>query len=313
MPRLRVNATYAGMVRRADSSADNTFMRNQLQEARWFIKSLQSRNETLMKVATQIVEHQRGFLDYGEEAMKPLVLHDIAEAVGMHESTISRVTTQKYMHTPRGIFEPEIFLFKSRQYRRRRGMLVHRDPRDHQETGGRGKCEKAIERQQDRWFTGGTGHSSGSPHRRQIPRIPGHSPFERAQATGVTLIHAKVFRRQVANLPLTHGQQGERGMQVNISGHQLDVTDALRDYVGEKLSRLERHFDKITNVQVIMEVEKLKQKIEATLRIAGGEIVANAEHEDMYAAIDLLIDKLDRQLIKHKEKYLERQQGVGAR
>ncbi|MFK1009332.1 ribosome hibernation-promoting factor, HPF/YfiA family [Pseudomonas aeruginosa] len=99
-------------------------------------------------------------------------------------------------------------------------------------------------------------------------------------------------------------------MQVNISGHQLDVTDALRDYVGEKLSRLERHFDKITNVQVIMEVEKLKQKIEATL---GGEIVANAEHEDMYAAIDLLIDKLDRQLIKHKEKYLERQQGVGAR
>lgn len=313
MPRLRVNATYAGMVRRADSSADNTFMRNQLQEARWFIKSLQSRNETLMKVATQIVEHQRGFLDYGEEAMKPLVLHDIAEAVGMHESTISRVTTQKYMHTPRGIFEPEIFLFKSRQHRRRRGMLVHRDPRDHQETGGRGKCEKAIERQQDRWFTGGTGHSSGSPHRRQVPRIPGHSPFERAQATGVTLIHAKVFRRQVANLPLTHGQQGERGMQVNISGHQLDVTDALRDYVGEKLSRLERHFDKITNVQVIMEVEKLKQKIEATLRVAGGEIVANAEHEDMYAAIDLLIDKLDRQLIKHKEKYLERQQGVGAR
>lgn len=312
MPRLRVNATYAGMVRRADSSADNTFMRNQLQEARWFIKSLQSRNETLMKVATQIVEHQRGFLDYGEEAMKPLVLHDIAEAVGMHESTISRVTTQKYMHTPRD-FRAEIFLFKSRQYRRRRGMLVHRDPRDHQETGGRGKCEKAIERQQDRWFTGGTGHSSGSPHRRQIPRIPGHSPFERAQATGVTLIHAKVFRRQVANLPLTHGQQGERGMQVNISGHQLDVTDALRDYVGEKLSRLERHFDKITNVQVIMEVEKLKQKIEATLRIAGGEIVANAEHEDMYAAIDLLIDKLDRQLIKHKEKYLERQQGVGAR
>lgn len=102
-------------------------------------------------------------------------------------------------------------------------------------------------------------------------------------------------------------------MQVNISGHQLDVTDALRDYVVEKLGRLERHFDKITNVQVIMEVEKLKQRIEATLHIAGGEVVACAEHEDMYAAIDLLTDKLDRQLIKHKEKYLERQQGVGVR
>jgi RNA polymerase sigma-54 factor len=109
MPRLRVNAQYAGFVKRADSSADNTFMRNQLQEARWFIKSLLSRNETLMKVATQIVEHQRGFLEYGDEAMKPLVLHDIAEAVGMHESTISRVTTQKFMHTPRGIYELKYF------------------------------------------------------------------------------------------------------------------------------------------------------------------------------------------------------------
>jgi putative sigma-54 modulation protein len=102
-------------------------------------------------------------------------------------------------------------------------------------------------------------------------------------------------------------------MQVNISGHQLDVTDAMRAYIDEKLGRLERHFDKITNVQVIMEVEKLKQKIEATLHIAGGEVVANAVHEDMYAAIDLLTDKLDRQLIKHKEKQLDRQQGALAR
>lgn len=108
-PRLRINSLYASLVRRADSSADNTYMRDQLQEARWFIKSLQSRNETLLKVARAIVEHQRAFLDYGEEAMKPLVLRDIAEQLGMHESTISRVTTQKYMHTPRGIFEFKYF------------------------------------------------------------------------------------------------------------------------------------------------------------------------------------------------------------
>lgn len=108
-PRLRVNANYASLVRRADNSADNAYLRDHLQEARWFIKSLQSRNETLLKVATKIVEHQQGFLEYGEEAMKPLVLHDIAEAVEMHESTISRVTTQKYMHTPRGIFELKYF------------------------------------------------------------------------------------------------------------------------------------------------------------------------------------------------------------
>jgi putative sigma-54 modulation protein len=102
-------------------------------------------------------------------------------------------------------------------------------------------------------------------------------------------------------------------MQVNISGQHLEVTDTLRDYVNEKFERLARHFDKITNVQVIMQVEKLKQKIEATLHVAGGEVVANAEHEDMYAAIDLLADKLDRQLIKHKEKQIEREQGAAAR
>jgi len=108
-PRIRVNASYASLIRRADSSADNTYLRDQLQEAKWFIKSLQSRNETLLKVATRIVEHQQGFLDYGEEAMKPLILSDIAQVVEMHESTISRVTTQKYMHTPRGIFELKYF------------------------------------------------------------------------------------------------------------------------------------------------------------------------------------------------------------
>ncbi len=108
-PRLRVNPTYASMIRRADNSDDNVVLKNHLQEARWFIKSLQSRNETLLKVARAIVEHQQAFFEYGEEAMKPLVLRDIAEKVEMHESTISRVTTQKYMHTPRGTLEFKYF------------------------------------------------------------------------------------------------------------------------------------------------------------------------------------------------------------
>ena len=108
-PKLRINSNYASLVKRADTSSDNVFLRNNLQEARWFLKSLQSRNETLLKVASAIVERQQGFLDFGEEAMKPLVLHDIAETVNMHESTISRVTNNKYMHTPRGIFELKYF------------------------------------------------------------------------------------------------------------------------------------------------------------------------------------------------------------
>ena len=109
LPRLRINSHYAGMIRRADNSEDNVSLKNHLQEARWFIKSLQSRSETLLRVATCIVERQRAFLEYGEEAMKPLVLHDIADSLGLHDSTVSRVTARKYMHTPRGVFELKYF------------------------------------------------------------------------------------------------------------------------------------------------------------------------------------------------------------
>ena len=108
-PKLRINADYASLIRRSDSSSDNNYLKNHLQEARWFIKSLRSRNETLLKVATKIVEFQQAFFDQGEEAMRPLVLRDIAEALDMHESTISRVTTQKFMHTPRGTLEFKYF------------------------------------------------------------------------------------------------------------------------------------------------------------------------------------------------------------
>ena len=107
-PRIAINSLYANMAKRNDGK-DAAFMKNSLQEARWFLKSLRSRNETLLKVSNCIVDRQRGFLDYGEEAMKPMVMHDIAEVVEMHESTISRVTTKKYMHTPRGIYELKYF------------------------------------------------------------------------------------------------------------------------------------------------------------------------------------------------------------
>ncbi len=108
-PRLRVNDGYANLIKRSDSSEQNTYLKDHLQEARWFIKSLQSRNETLLRVASAIIERQHAFLDYGAEAMQPMVLRDIAELLEMHESTISRVTTHKYMHTPRGIFEFKYF------------------------------------------------------------------------------------------------------------------------------------------------------------------------------------------------------------
>ena len=99
-------------------------------------------------------------------------------------------------------------------------------------------------------------------------------------------------------------------MQISVSGHHIDVTDSLRAYVETKLDRLERHYDRITNMQVILSVEKQRQKAESTVRISGGEVYAEAESEDLYAAIDMLADKLDRQLIKQKEKTTDRKQRV---
>ncbi|MBL4829684.1 MAG: RNA polymerase factor sigma-54 [Aliivibrio sp.] len=108
-PKLKVNAQYAALGKSTRNSADGHFIKTNLQEAKWLIKSLESRNETLLKVARCIVEQQQAFFELGEEAMKPMVLNDIALAVEMHESTISRVTTQKFMHTPRGIFGLKYF------------------------------------------------------------------------------------------------------------------------------------------------------------------------------------------------------------
>lgn len=109
LPKLRINSLYASYIKGSKNSSDGQFLKDNLQEAKWFIKSLQSRHETLLKVANEILRVQQDFFEYGPEAMKPLVLHDIAELVDMHESTISRVTTQKYLHSPKGVFELKYF------------------------------------------------------------------------------------------------------------------------------------------------------------------------------------------------------------
>lgn len=108
-PKLRINAEYSALIKRADDSKDNQCMKEHFQEAKWFIKSLHGRNDTLLRVARAIVARQTAFLEQGSIAMKPMVLKVIAEELELHESTISRVTTQKYMHTPNGIVEFKYF------------------------------------------------------------------------------------------------------------------------------------------------------------------------------------------------------------
>ncbi|MEL8466674.1 RNA polymerase factor sigma-54 [Escherichia coli] len=109
IPRLQINQHYASMCNNARNDGDSQFIRSNLQDAKWLIKSLESCNDTLLRVSRCIVEQQQAFFEQGEEYMKPMVLADIAQAVEMHESTISRVTTQKYLHSPRGIFELKYF------------------------------------------------------------------------------------------------------------------------------------------------------------------------------------------------------------
>lgn len=132
VPRLSVNQKYAELLR---GNTDHAALRSQLQEARWLVRSLEIRNETLLKVATCIVARQQEFLEHGDESMKPLVLRDVAEAIGMHESTVSRVTTSKYMHTPRGVFEFKYF-FSSH--------LSTVDGKDQSSTSVRAKIRKLI-------------------------------------------------------------------------------------------------------------------------------------------------------------------------
>jgi len=108
-PRLRINPHYLSFVRRSDTSRDQQTLKTHLQEARYFISALESRNDTLLRVAQSIVEEQRAFLEYGEEAMRPLVLRDVSERLGVHESTVSRATANKYMLTPRGFYELKYF------------------------------------------------------------------------------------------------------------------------------------------------------------------------------------------------------------
>lgn len=108
-PQLQINRSYQQLIKRSDTSKDNQFLRNQLQEARWFLKSVENRHDTLLRVARMIVKEQQAFLEHGEEAMKPMILHDISQQLDLHESTVSRITQQKYLHTPRGTYELKYF------------------------------------------------------------------------------------------------------------------------------------------------------------------------------------------------------------
>lgn len=283
IPRLQINQHYASMCNNARNDGDSQFIRSNLQDAKWLIKSLESRNDTLLRVSRCIVEQQQAFFEQGEEYMKPMVLADIAQAVEMHESTISRVTTQKYLHSPRGIFELKYF-FSSHVN------------------------------------TEGGGEASSTAIRALVKKlIAAENPAKPLSDSKLTSLLSEqgimVARRTVAkyreslSIPpsnqrkqLVDPTDKEDTMQLNITGNNVEITEALREFVTAKFAKLEQYFDRINQVYVVLKVEKVTHTSDATLHVNGGEIHASAEGQDMYAAIDGLIDKLARQLTKHKDK-----------
>ena len=178
LPRIRVNQSYAGLIGR---SADHAMLRTQLQEARWLIRSLEIRNDTLLKVARCIVQRQSAFLENGDEYMQPMILKDVAEAVQMHESTISRVTTNKYMHTHRGVFEFRYF-FSSH--------VAASDGTEMSSTAIRAKIRKLVAAGRARQAAVGQPHrrdpvaggrAGRATHGREVSRGARYSPVERTQ------------------------------------------------------------------------------------------------------------------------------------
>ncbi|OSM89338.1 RNA polymerase factor sigma-54 [Escherichia coli SHECO002] len=285
IPRLQINQHYASMCNNARNDGDSQFIRSNLQDAKWLIKSLESRNDTLLRVSRCIVEQQQAFFEQGEEYMKPMVLADIAQAVEMHESTISRVTTQKYLHSPRGIFELKYF-FSSHVN------------------------------------TEGGGEASSTAIRALVKKlIAAENPAKPLSDSKLTSLLSEqgimVARRTVAkyreslSIPPSNQRKQKKKidptdkedtMQLNITGNNVEITEALREFVTAKFAKLEQYFDRINQVYVVLKVEKVTHTSDATLHVNGGEIHASAEGQDMYAAIDGLIDKLARQLTKHKDK-----------
>ena len=187
----------------------------------------------------------------------------------MHESTISRVTSGKYMHTPRGVFELRYF-FSS--------QVEGADGSGTSSTAIRAKIRKLVKDEDPEAplsdgriaeLLSGRGHPGGAPHGRQVSRSHGHRALERAPPRGIETNVSALKSR------VEHNEQ-ETAMQLNVTGHHVEVTASLRGYVEKKLERIGRHFDQVIDVHCVLTVEKLRQKAEATLHVSGNAIHADA-------------------------------------
>lgn len=223
IPRLQINQHYASMCNNARNDGDSQFIRSNLQDAKWLIKSLESRNDTLLRVSRCIVEQQQAFFEQGEEYMKPMVLADIAQAVEMHESTISRVTTQKYLHSPRGIFELKYF-FSS-----------------HVNTEGGGEASSTAIRALVKKLIAAENPAKPLSDSK-LTSLLSEQGIMVARRTVAKYESLYPFRRQTSVNSSFDPTDKEDTMQLNITGNNVEITEALREFVTAKFAKLEQYF-----------------------------------------------------------------------
>ncbi len=248
MPKLRLNRIYADILTRNRDSS-NQQLAAQLQEAKWLIRNVQQRFETILRVSQAIVDRQRHFFDHGDVAMRPMVLREIAEILSLHESTISRVTTQKYMLTAARHLRAQVFLRQPRRDRHRRRGVGHRHPRADQAADRRRGPQRPAHRQPHRGPPRRAGDRRRAADHRQVPRSAADSARQPAQDD--VALRASVHGVRSAN-------KEERRMNLNLTGHHLLITPAIRDYLSTKLERVTRHFDHVIDVNVVLSVDKLQ-------------------------------------------------------
>ena len=268
LPRLRVSRAYRRMLQtmRHDGSQSEAkqFIKDKIRSAVWLIKSLDQRQRTIYKVANSIVRQQREFLDHGIEQLRPMVLRDVAEDIGMHESTVSRVVSNKYIHTPRGLF-PMKFFFHSgidREYGDNISSLTVKRKIEQLDRGG-GPEAPAVGQRADA-DPQPRGDPDRPPHGGQVPRRAGNSLLHRPQADLLT----------------------RSAMNIEYVGRNYELDDRVRGFTDGKLAKLEKFLQEPIEIRVTLEVEKHRQIAEVHVTHRDGLLQAPSETLDMFDAID---------------------------
>ena len=178
VPRLRLSRSYQEIARdkKKLTPENREFIAQKMNSANWMIQAIEQRRQTMLKVMNFIVDRQRDFFEKGVEFLKPLTLREVAEVINMHESTVSRVTNEKYVQTPRGVLPLKFFFSSALSTSSGRGCQRPEHPRQAREDGRRGGAQEAAHRPADRPPVPGAGHPDRAPHRRQVPRPARHPP-----------------------------------------------------------------------------------------------------------------------------------------